>query len=33
MAFSVVNRDSFENINKLWYPEKKKYMPRAKVMK
>jgi len=32
MAFSVVNRDSFENINKLWYPEKKKYMPRAKII-
>ena len=31
IAFSMVNRDSFDNIKKYWLPEKKKGMPGAKV--
>ena len=31
IAFSMVNRDSFDNIKKYWLPEKKKGMPDAKV--
>ena len=31
IAFSMVNRDSFDNIKTKWLPEKKKIMPDAKV--
>ena len=31
IAFSLVNRDSFDNIKMKWLPEKKKLMPDAKV--
>ena len=31
IAFSLVNRDSFDNIKTKWLPEKKKLMPDAKV--
>ena len=31
IAFSMVNRDSFDNIKTKWLPEKKKLMPDAKV--
>ena len=31
IAFSMVDRDSFDNIKKKWLPEKKKAMRDAKV--
>ena len=31
IAFSLVDRDSFDNIKKKWLPEKKKAMRNAKV--
>ena len=31
MAFSIVNRDSFENIKAAWYPEFQQHMKNAQV--
>ena len=31
MAFSIVNRDSFDNIQTAWYPEYQQYLKNAKV--
>ena len=32
IAFSIVKRDSFLNIKRLWLREQKRFMPKVKVM-